>query len=87
MAAFGAVMFYVLNAVGLLWWRRREPERGGPVQRRARWIPVAFFAGMLWLLVTLIVRGSVEILAALALMGAGLPVFVYMRHRRVLSVL
>jgi amino acid transporter len=81
MAAFGNVLFYALNAVGLLWWRRREPKRGGPAQRRGGWIPVVFLAGMLWLLVTLIVRGSFEILAALALMGAGLPVFAYMRYR------
>jgi amino acid transporter len=81
MAAFGNVLFYALNAVGLLWWRRREPKRGGPAQGRGGWIPVAFLAGMLWLLVTLIVRGSFEILAALALMGAGLPVFAYMRYR------
>ena len=82
MAAFGNVLFYALNAVGLLWWRRREPEHGKHVHPRGRWIPVAFLAGMLWLLITLIVRGSVEILAALALMGAGLPVFAYMRYRR-----
>jgi hypothetical protein len=50
--------------------------------RRGRWIPVAFLAGMLWQLVTLIARGSVEILAALGLMGAGLPVFAYMRYQR-----
>ena len=81
MAAFGYVLFYALNAAGLLWWRRVGPERSQHVHR-GRWIPAAFLAGMLWLSVTLVVRGSVEILGALALMGAGLPVFAYMRHRR-----
>lgn len=82
MAAFGNVLFYALNAIGLLWWRRREPKHDQHVSRLGRWIPVVFLAGMLWLLVTLIVRGSVEVLAALALMAAGLPVFAYIRYRQ-----
>lgn len=82
MAAFGNLFFYALNAAGLLWWRRREPQIDGRGQRRQTWIPVLFLAGMLWLIVTLIARGSLEIVAALALMGVGLPVFGYMRYRR-----
>ena len=81
MTAFGYVLFYALNAVGLLSWRR-HPGGNGHIQRRRRWIPVVFLAGMLWLIVTLIARGNVEILAALAVIGAGVPVFAYMRYRR-----
>lgn len=29
MAAFGHLLFYALNAAGLLWWRRREPQTDG----------------------------------------------------------
>lgn len=82
MAVFGNLLFYALNAIGLLRWRNREPEHDEQAIRRRRWIPVAFLAGILWLFVTLIVRGSVEIGAALGLMGLGLPVFAYMRYRR-----
>src|SRR5258708_21400240 len=81
MATFGYILFFALNTVGLLWSRRRDPEAGS-FQWRRTWIPLVFLAGMLWLIVTLVARGSVEILPALALMGAGLPVFAYMRSRR-----
>jgi basic amino acid/polyamine antiporter, APA family len=81
-AAFGYILFYALNAAGLVWWRRRDSKGDGYAQRRRRWIPIVFLAGMIWLIVTLIVRGNVEILAALAVIGAGLPVFAYMRYRR-----
>jgi len=83
MAAFGAVLFYALNAMGLLW--RQYRDRGGNganVPRRRTWIALVFLAGMFWLLVTLVIRGSIEIVAALALMALGLPVFAIMRHRR-----
>jgi APA family basic amino acid/polyamine antiporter len=81
MATFGYILFFALNTVGFLWWRRRDPEAGRFHWRRT-WIPVVFLAGMLWLIVTLVARGSVEIVAALVLMAAGLPVYAYMRDRR-----
>ena len=81
-AAFGYILFYALNAAGLVWWRRRDPKGDGYAQRRRKWIPVAFLGGMLWLIVTLIVRGNVEIVAALAIIGAGVLVFAYARYRR-----
>jgi APA family basic amino acid/polyamine antiporter len=81
-AAFGYILFYALNAAGLLWWRRRDLKSDGFPRRHRRWVPVLFLGGTLWLIATLIVRGNVEILAALAVIGAGLPVFAYMRYRR-----
>ena len=86
MTAFGYILFYILNAVGLLRWRDRGKNREGHVPRLRQWIPVAFLVVMLWLLVTLILRGSAEIVATLALMAAGLPVFLYMRYRRTAGV-
>jgi basic amino acid/polyamine antiporter, APA family len=85
MATFGYILFFALNTVGLLWWRRRDPAAGS-FQWRRTWIPLVFLAGMLWLIVILVARGSIEIVAALALMGAGLPVFGYMRYRRSAAV-
>jgi APA family basic amino acid/polyamine antiporter len=81
-AAFGYILFYALNAAGLMWWRRKDPKGGGFPQRYRMWVPLAFLGGTLWLITTLIVRGNVEILAALTVIGAGLPVFAYMRYRR-----
>jgi len=81
MAAFGYVLFYALNAMGLLWWRHRQRGMVASAPGR-RWIAALFLAGMLWLLVTITMRGSVEIVAALLLMALGFPVFAYMRHRR-----
>jgi amino acid transporter len=81
-AAFGYILFYALNAAGLVSWRRGGPKGDGFTQRRRNWVPVAFLGGMLGLIATLIVRGNVEILAALAVIGAGLPVFAYLRYRR-----
>jgi basic amino acid/polyamine antiporter, APA family len=80
MSGFGHLLFYALNAFGLLWWRRDQVRRDRPARRR--WVAVLFLAGTLWLLVTLVARGSVEILAALALLSVGVPVFALMRHRR-----
>jgi APA family basic amino acid/polyamine antiporter len=81
MAAFGYVLFYALNAMGLLWWRHRQRGMVASAPGR-RWIAALFLAGMLWLLVTITMRGSFEIVAALLLMALGFPVFAYMRHRR-----
>jgi hypothetical protein len=75
------VLFYALNAIGLLWWRHRQKGVGAATAPRRRWIAALFLAGMLWLLVTITVRGSAEIVAALLLMALGFPVFAYLRHR------
>jgi amino acid transporter len=82
MAAFGFVLFYVLNALGLLWWRHHEKSNNRANTLTAKWIPVLFLGGMLWLLIVLIAHGSVEIMAALLLMALGLPVYAVLRYHR-----
>lgn len=82
MAAFGYVLFYALNAIGLLWWRYRQKGLGAATTPGRRWIAALFLAGMLWLLITTTMRGSAEIVAALLLVALGFPVFAFLRHRR-----
>jgi APA family basic amino acid/polyamine antiporter len=83
MAGIGYLLFYALNVVGLLRWRHRNAAtRHDPVARVPTWVPLLFLAAVLCLLVTLIARGTVETLAALALTGIGLPVYAVIRHRR-----
>jgi APA family basic amino acid/polyamine antiporter len=83
MAGFGYLAFYALNIIGLLRARYRSAISGDPATLRVPiWIPVLFLLATLWLLVTLVARGSIENLAALLLIGLGLPVFAIMKRRR-----
>jgi APA family basic amino acid/polyamine antiporter len=82
MTAFGTLLFYALNAFGLIWWRLRDPQAAGRASGIRRWLPPVFLAGTLWLLYALMLRGSLEISAALVLMACGLPVYLLMRRRR-----
>ena len=73
MATFGNILFFALNAWGLIRWpvgKDTAIRRG-----RGRWVPWIFLLGCMWLLVTVVARGSVEIVWALVLIGAGVPVY------------
>jgi basic amino acid/polyamine antiporter, APA family len=73
MATFGNLLFFALNAWGLIRWPSgRQPPADRGIRRC---IPWAFVAGSVWLLVTLIAHGSVEIIWALVLIAAGVPVY------------
>jgi APA family basic amino acid/polyamine antiporter len=85
MATFGTLLFFGLNALGFLRWRYFGPARPArPAQGRQlpAVIPLAFLFGILYLIVTLILRGSVEVIAALALLAMGVPVFLLTRFFR-----
>ena len=83
MSTFGALLFYALNAFGLLRLLHRSPIDPGDTPRsRTMAIPALFLAGALWLLVTLVLRGMAEITTAIALMGLGIPAYFVMRLRR-----
>jgi len=75
MATFGNILFFALNAWGLIRW---PAGRSTGVRR---WIPRVFLAGSAWLLVTVIARGSVEIGWALVLIAIGVPVYWAIRMR------
>lgn len=82
MSAFGYLLFYPVNALGLIWWRRAPRENDPGAFKAPRGVPQLFLLATVVLLVVLVVRGSVEVLAALALMGLGVPVYVSIRARR-----
>lgn len=80
MATFGNILFFALNAWGLIRWSsEREISARRGIRRSIPWV---FLLGSVWLLVTLIARGSVEIIWALALIGAGMPVYLGIRSAR-----
>jgi amino acid transporter len=80
MATFGNLLFFALNAWGLIQWPvgKETSIRSGI----GRCIPWIFLAGSVWLLVTVVARGSVEIVWALVLIGAGVPVYLGIRAAR-----
>lgn len=80
MATFGNILFFALNAWGLIRWSSGKETSAG--RRIPRCIPWVFLVGSVWLLVTVIARGSVEIVWALVLIGAGVPVYLGIRTAR-----
>jgi len=80
MATFGNILFFALNAWGLIRWPGGKDQS---IRRGARrYIPWIFLVGSVWLLVTVIARGSVEIVWALVLISAGVPVYFAIRNAR-----
>jgi APA family basic amino acid/polyamine antiporter len=83
MSAFGYLLFYPVNALGLLLWRRRTPQSNHPTSFKApRGVPELFLLAAVALLIVLVVRASVEVVAALALMGLAVPVYALIRAHR-----
>jgi basic amino acid/polyamine antiporter, APA family len=80
MATFGNILFFALNAWGLIRWPvGKETSIRHGIRRYIPWI---FLLGSAWLLVTVIARGSVETVWALVLVSAGLPVYLGIRRAR-----
>ena len=83
MSAFGYLLFYPFSAIGLILWRRRAPTTGNPTLFKApRGIPELFLLGAIILLTVLVIRASVEVLAALVLMAIGLVAYAAIRARQ-----
>ena len=80
MATFGNILFFALNAWGLIRWSSGKETLPG--RRIHGCIPWVFLVGSVWLLITVIARGSVEIVWALVLIGAGVPVYLGIRSAR-----
>ena len=47
-----------------------------------RFVPLLFLAAATMLVITLVLKGTFEISAAIVLIGLGCPVFLFMRARR-----
>jgi APA family basic amino acid/polyamine antiporter len=80
MATFGNILFFALNAWGLIQWpvgKETSIRRG-----IGRGVPWVFLAGSVLLLVTVVARGSIEIVWALVLIGSGVPVYLGIRVAR-----
>ncbi len=76
MTTFSFLLFFALTAFGFLWSRRRSQASA---RDRRFWVTTAvavvFLLGTVWLILTTALRGSVETLAAVGLIGLGIPVF------------
>jgi basic amino acid/polyamine antiporter, APA family len=80
MASFAYLLFYAVNAFGLLYARKRLPAPAG-LRRLPLWIPLSFLLATTAILVTVVVRGLGEITVALAVLGCGLLVYLGLRWR------
>jgi APA family basic amino acid/polyamine antiporter len=80
MSSFGYLLFYALNAFGLLYAGKRLPARVGH-SGLPLWIPLGFLLGTAAILVTVAASGLREIFVALTVLAAGIPVYVGLRWR------
>ena len=78
MSSFGYLLFYALNAFGLLYAGKRLPARTGHTGLPI-WIPLAFLLGTTSILVTVVASGLREIIVALTLLAVGIPVYIALR--------
>ena len=77
-SSFGYLLFYALNAFGLLYARKRLPARPGHAGLPL-WIPLAFLLGTTAVLVTVVASGLREIVVALTVLAVGIPVYIGLR--------
>lgn len=82
MMAFGCLLFYAVNAYGLLQLQRAAQTPGVRTNFGASVMPGLFLAGATLLLLTLVARGNVEVMVAVAMIGLGVPVFYATRPLR-----
>jgi APA family basic amino acid/polyamine antiporter len=78
MSSFGYLLFYALNAFGLLYAGKRLPAPAGH-SRLPLWIPLAFLFGTTAILVTVVASGLREIIVALTVLAVGIPVYIGLR--------
>ncbi|MHB1672735.1 MAG: APC family permease [Acidobacteriaceae bacterium] len=83
LALLGEWIFYMLTATTVFVFRRREPERERPY--RVPWYPAlpAVFVAAAVLVIGYILRSNLKnSIGGLLVMALGLPMYVWMRHRR-----
>ena len=77
-SSFGYLLFYALNAFGLLYARKRLPARAGHAGL-SPWIALAFLLGTTAVLVAVVASGLREIIMALTVLAVGIPVYISLR--------
>ena len=83
MTAFSFLLFFVLTSLGFLWSRRTIlPASRNPKYWATIAFATAFLLGSVWLIVTSVLRGSIEVQAALGLVGSGFPIFILLERLR-----
>jgi basic amino acid/polyamine antiporter, APA family len=80
MSSFGYLLFYALNAFGLLFAGKGLPTPTGH-PRLPRWIPITFLIATTVTLAAVLVHGLGEITVALAVLALGLPAYFGLRWR------
>jgi APA family basic amino acid/polyamine antiporter len=79
-SSFGYLLFYALNAFGLLYAGKRLPSRPGN-SGLSLWIPLTFLLATTAILITVVMSGLREIIVALTVLAAGIPVYIGLRWR------
>jgi basic amino acid/polyamine antiporter, APA family len=76
LTGFSYLLFFALTSFGFLWSRRAIPAFA---RDQRYWVTTAvavvFLLGTVWLIVTTALRGSIETLVAVGLIGLGTPIF------------
>ena len=80
MTSFAYLVFYALNACGLLFAGKRLPPPAGH-RPLPLWIPSTFLLATIGILATVVVRGLGEITMTLGVLALGLPVYIGLRWR------
>jgi hypothetical protein len=77
---FAYLLFYALNAFGLLYAGKRLPARAGH-PGLPLWIPLIYLLATTAILLAVIVSGLREIIVTLTVLGIGIPIYVGLRWR------
>jgi len=81
MAVFSFYLFYCANVVALMLLRRRRPDAERPFKVPGYpWTPLAFLVASVSMLVATTMRGSPEVIWALALLALGLPAYLVFKR-------
>jgi APA family basic amino acid/polyamine antiporter len=83
---FASWIFYGLVTSAVIVLRVREPDAPRPYRTLGYpFVPLAFVAVALWLIVNTLANRPIESLAGLLLIALGLPLYVYYRRRRTID--
>jgi basic amino acid/polyamine antiporter, APA family len=86
LATLNFVLFWALSGLALIVLRRSMPDAPRPYRAPLYpWVPLAFVAIMLGVLVSTIVESPTEAVAAIGLLALGLPLYPFFRLRKAVA--